>query len=235
MQLFFNSDIKEGQQHCTLNREERNHLVKVLRKSIGDSIHFTNGKGLLAKGVIKMITTKSVDVELVESIVKPTPSPQLTMVVAPTKNNDRFEWFLEKATEIGIHAIQPIICEQSERRSIKEDRFERIIQSAIKQSIEIFIPQLLPIKSFKEYIDQQHSGALYIAHCEDGQPRVYLDQILDLNQDCTILIGPEGDFSKREIDMALKAGFKAVSLGHKRLRTETAAVYATVLFNSKNS
>ncbi len=235
MQLFYNSELKEGQTTCTLDREERNHLVKVLRKNIDDIVHFTNGNGLLAKGVIRMISSNSVEIELVESHLKKPPKAKLTMVVAPTKNNDRYEWFLEKATEIGISEIQPVICNQSERRVIKEDRFERVIQSALKQSLEVYKPTLLPLKTLKDFLNENHSGSLYIAHCEDDQPRVYLDDSLVANEDCIILIGPEGDFSKDEIDQALNAGFKAVSLGHKRLRTETAAVYATVLFNSKNS
>lgn len=235
MQLFYNSELKEGQTSCTLDREERNHLVKVLRKNIGDIVHFTNGNGLLAKGVIRMISSNSVDIELTESHLKESPKAQLTMAVAPTKNNDRYEWFLEKATEIGISAIQPILCDQSERRIIKEDRFERVIQSALKQSLEVYKPRLSPLKSLKEFLSEKHTGSLYIAHCEDDQPRAFLDHLLEADEDCTILIGPEGDFSKEEISLALKAGFKAVSLGHKRLRTETAAVYATVLFNSKNS
>jgi 16S rRNA (uracil1498-N3)-methyltransferase len=235
MQLFYNSELKEGQTSCTLDREERNHLVKVLRKNIGDIVHFTNGNGLLAKGAIRMISSNSVDIELTESHLKQPPKAQLTMVVAPTKNNDRYEWFLEKATEIGISTIQPVICDQSERRVIKEDRFERVIQSALKQSLEVYKPNLLPLKTLKEFLSENHSGSLYIAHCEDDQPRVFLDDSLVANEDCIILIGPEGDFSKEEIDLALNAGFKAVSLGHKRLRTETAAVYATMLFNSKNS
>lgn len=234
MQLFYNSDLEEQDKTCTLNREERNHLVKVLRKNIGDVVHFTNGNGLLAKGVIRMISSNSVDIELTESHLKQPPKAQLTMVVAPTKNNDRFEWFLEKATEIGISAIQPVICDQSERRVIKEERFERVIQSALKQSLEVYKPTLLPLKSLREFLSENHTGSLYIAHCEDDQPRVLLDDILVADEDCTVLIGPEGDFSKEEIGLALKAGFKAVSLGQKRLRTETAAVYATVLFNSKN-
>lgn len=235
MQLFYNDTLKEGQKHCSLEKEERNHLVKVLRKSIGDSIHFTNGKGLLAKGSIQMISNKSIEIELTEFLQKEAPKPQLTMIVAPTKNNDRYEWFLEKATEIGIQRIQPVICDQSERKTIKPERFERILQSALKQSLEVFKPELLPLKTLREVLSEQPSGKCFIAHCEEDQPRVYLNKILEKDKDCTILIGPEGDFSTDEISLALKAGFKAVSLGHKRLRTETAAVYATVLFNSINS
>ena len=150
------------------------------------------------------------------------------MAVAPTKLNDRYEYFLEKATEIGISEITPIICDHSERKVIKEDRYERILQSAMKQSLKAYIPKLNPAVSFSEFIEAQKNTETerFIAHCEETD-RFSLKQKLKPKMDVLILIGPEGDFSTTEIELALKSGFLPVMLGEQRLRTETAAVVAT--------
>jgi len=148
------------------------------------------------------------------------------LAVAPTKMNDRYEWFLEKATEIGIDSITPIICDHSERKVIKTERFDKILQSAMKQSLSYYLPTLHPLISFKEFIKQDFSDQLFIAHCEDTE-RKSLKQALQPKQDVIILIGPEGDFSTKEIELAIAKSFSPVTLGNTRLRTETAAIVAT--------
>jgi 16S rRNA (uracil1498-N3)-methyltransferase len=147
------------------------------------------------------------------------------LAVAPTKMNERFEWFLEKATEIGIHEITPIICEHSERKAIKTDRFQKIIESAMKQSLHYYLPKLNEPLPFKDFLKTQNSGQLFIAHCEETSKKS-LKSELKPNENITILIGPEGDFSVKEIQLAIENNFIPVSLGNTRLRTETAAVVA---------
>ena len=139
--------------------------------------------------------------------------------------NDRYEWFIEKATEIGIDSITPIICDHSERRDIKHERFEKILQTAMKQSLQCYLPELNSAISFKEFINQDFNGQLFIAHCEDTEKKS-LKQQLQPKKDITILIGPEGDFSVKEIEMAIQDKFIPVTLGETRLRTETAAIVA---------
>jgi 16S rRNA (uracil1498-N3)-methyltransferase len=149
--------------------------------------------------------------------------------------NDRFEWFLEKATEIGIQEITPIICDRSERKVINIDRFDKIILAAMKQSNELYLPKLNPAISFKEFIKQNNDGLQMIAHCEETDKKT-LKSVLQTNQNVTLLIGPEGDFSEKEIALALENKYIAISLGNTRLRTETAAVVAchSVVFFNEN-
>ena len=147
------------------------------------------------------------------------------MAVAPTKMNERYEWFLEKATEIGIQEITPIICEHSERKVIKTERFLKIIESAMKQSLHYYLPKLNEPISFKEFAKKEQNGQKFIAHCEETDKKSLKNE-LKLNTDCTILIGPEGDFSVKEIQLALDNQYIPVSLGNTRLRTETAAIVA---------
>ena len=147
------------------------------------------------------------------------------MAVAPTKMNDRYEWFLEKATEIGVQEITPIICDHSERKVIKTERFDKILLSAMKQSNQYFLPILNESIAFKEFVKKQFKGQKFIAHCEETNKKT-LKSVLKTSEDCTILIGPEGDFSVKEIEIALEKQFIPISLGNTRLRTETAAVVA---------
>jgi 16S rRNA (uracil1498-N3)-methyltransferase len=149
----------------------------------------------------------------------------LHLAVAPTKMNERYEWFLEKATEIGIQEITPIICDNSERTVIKIDRFQKIIESAMKQSLHYFLPKLNEPISFKEFIKSPQNGQLFIAHCEETNKKSLKNEVM-IGQNTIILIGPEGDFSSKEIQLALENSFIPVSLGNSRLRTETAAVAA---------
>ena len=150
---------------------------------------------------------------------------KLHIAIAPTKNIERFEWFIEKATEIGIDEITPIVCRFSERKIIKPERLERIINSAAKQSVKAFFPTLNPLCTFDELLQQSHAKGKFIAHCYDGDKKLLKKAIAGCD-DMLILIGPEGDFSKDEIEKATHAGYKQVTLGDSRLRTETAGIMA---------
>ena len=235
MQLFYNATINEATETFSFDREESKHIIKVLRKKDGDILFVTNGLGFLFKTEIVLASDSKCTVQMV-SFEKAAAAPfQLHLVVAPTKMNDRYEWFLEKATEIGIQEITPIICDRSERKVINIERFEKIILSAMKQSNELYLPKLNPAISFKEFMKQKNKGLQLIAHCEETDKKT-LKSVLQSNTDVTVLIGPEGDFSEKEIALALEQNYIPVSLGNTRLRTETAAVvvcHSVVFFNEK--
>jgi len=225
MQLFYNPDIQPGDNAFTFDKEESRHIVKVLRKKEGDKVHITNGKGQLFTSEVVFANEKKCEVKITaEETFEPTPYT-LHLAVAPTKMNDRYEWFLEKATEIGVHEITPIICEHSERTNFKADRFEKILQSAMKQSAQFYLPKLNEPVPFSAFVNAQREDQLFIAHCEETDKKL-LKNVLQPKQQVTILIGPEGDFSTKEIKLALDKGYAPVSLGNTRLRTETAAVVA---------
>jgi len=225
MQLFYNPELSETSEQFSFSKEESKHIVKVLRKNEGDILHITNGKGWYFEAEISLAGLKNCAALIVSKEFKAKPDYNLHLAVAPTKMNDRYEWFLEKATEIGIDSITPIICDHSERKIIKQERFEKIVQSAMKQSLHYHLPRLNDAISFSNFLKQDFQGQLYIAHCEDSN-RTSLKQLLQSGQDVTILIGPEGDFSVKEIEMALAHDFIPVTLGDTRLRTETAAIVA---------
>jgi 16S rRNA (uracil1498-N3)-methyltransferase len=233
MQLFYNPNIDETTESFSFDKEESRHIIKVLRKKDSDILHVTNGLGLLFETEITLASDNKCTVKILS--IKKTEAPKfnLHLAVAPTKMNDRFEWFLEKATEIGIQEITPIFCDRSERKAINPERFEKIILSAMKQSNETFLPKLNQAVSFKEFIKQKNEGLNLIAHCEETDKKSLKD-VLKPNENVTLLIGPEGDFSEKEIALALENKFQPVMLGNTRLRTETAAVVAchsVVFFN----
>ena len=225
MQLFYNPDISEKSNTFSFPKDESRHIIKVLRKKTGDTLHITNGKGYLFTAEITIADQKNCVVSIENSEFKKPTDYKLHLAVAPTKMNDRYEWFLEKATEIGITSITPIYCDHSERKKIKTDRFEKILQSAMKQSLHLYLPILNEPISFKDYINQDFSGDLFIAHCEETDKKSLKNEIKP-NTETTILIGPEGDFSVNEIETAIKNKFIPVTLGNTRLRTETAAIVA---------
>lgn len=227
MQLFYNPNISDNAKEVTLDKEESRHIVKVLRMKESDTFKITNGKGSFFSAEIISANPKSCLVKII-SQEKQNPLPyQLHLAVAPTKLNDRYEWFLEKATEIGISEITPIICDHSERKTIKPERYEKILQSAMKQSLKAYLPVLNEAVSYKDFIDSKKSSEelKYIAHCEETDKKS-LKAVLLPRQKITIMIGPEGDFSNEEIQFAKQSGFIPVTLGESRLRTETAAVVA---------
>lgn len=225
MQLFYNPDIKSNDSTFTFDKEESRHIVKVLRKKEGDKIQITNGNGSLFTSEIVFASEKKCEVKITYEELQGQMPYFLHLAVAPTKMNDRYEWFLEKATEIGISEITPILCEHSERTVFKADRFEKILQSAMKQSLQFYMPKLNEPVRYTSFVKQQHEGQLFIAHCEETDKKL-LKTELQPKQKVTILIGPEGDFSTKEIELALAQKYVPVSLGNTRLRTETAAVVA---------
>lgn len=223
MQLFYEPDFDASAQHILVNPIESRHISKVLRKNIGDKVYITNGLGLLAEGIIKSNHPKKCEIEVLKINKKESPQHYLHIAIAPTKANDRFEWFLEKATEIGIQEITPLLCEHSERRTIKLERYEKVLQAAMKQSLSPFLPKLNALTSFSDFVNSEFNSTKLIAHCENEAKESLAKLVGETN---LILIGPEGDFSKSEIDLALSKDFKATSLSESRLRTETAGIVA---------
>lgn len=225
MQLFYNPNINDTTTQFSFEKEESKHIVKVLRKKEGDTLHITNGEGWLFNAEIVSANTNKCLAKVVSKTLQPKRDYHLHLAVAPTKMNDRYEWFLEKATEIGIDTITPIICDHSERKIIKAERYEKILQSAMKQSLNCYLPKLNDAINLKDFLNQEFNGDLFIAHCEETD-RKSLKQQLKPNQNINILIGPEGDFSSKEIQLAIQNNFIPVTLGTTRLRTETAAIVA---------
>jgi 16S rRNA (uracil1498-N3)-methyltransferase len=225
MQLFYFKNIDSQSKSFSFDKEESKHVSKVLRKKEGDILFVTNGLGYLFKTEVTLATDSKCTVEILTIEKANDSKSQLHLAVAPTKMNDRYEWFLEKVTEIGVQEITPIICDHSERKIIKTERFDKILLSAMKQSNQLFLPILNEPLTFKEFMKKSISGQKFIAHCEETNKKT-LKEALQSNQNCTILIGPEGDFSLKEIEIAYENKYIPVSLGHTRLRTETAAIVA---------
>jgi 16S rRNA (uracil1498-N3)-methyltransferase len=235
MQLFYNSTITNKETTFTFDKEESKHIVKVLRKKDGDSIHITNGLGSLFVSEITIASERKCEVKIIETQFFEPTKYNLHIVVAPTKVNDRLEWFLEKATEIGIHEITPIICDHSERKVYKRERADKIVQAAMKQSLQYYLPIINEPISFSEFIKKDISGEKFIAHCEETDKKSFKNK-LKPQKEIVILIGPEGDFSTKEINLAIKNHYIPVTLGNTRLRTETAALVAchtTALINEE--
>ena len=227
MQLFYNPDINDTSSQFTFDKIESRHIVKVLRKKEGDTLLITNGKGKLFTAEVLFANDKKCTVNIINVEVKVKPwSYYLHIAIAPTKNNDRLEWFLEKATEIGIDEITQIYCKHSERKVIKKERLDKVIVSAMKQSLKFQLPKLNEATAFQDFVNQDFKGDLFIAHCEETDKKSLKSQ-LKTQQRITLLIGPEGDFSSKEIEIAKQQKFIPVSLGESRLRTETAGIVAT--------
>ena len=225
MQLFYNPTINETTENFSFDKEESKHIIKVMRKKGGDILYVTNGLGQLFTTEITLGSDIKCTVKIISFEQAEKPKYHLHLAVAPTKMNDRYEWFLEKATEMGISEITPIICDHSERKFVKNDRFDKIILSAMKQSAQVFLPKLNEPIAFKDFIKNQTNGQLFIGHCEETKKKSLKNE-LKPNTDVTILIGPEGDFSNKEIALAIENNYIPVSLGATRLRTETAAIVA---------
>lgn len=224
MQLFYHPDIEPLSVLTAFSKEESRHLIRVLRKKRGDQILITDGKGNVYRAEIIDDNDKKCEVQVLKSERKPdSKGYRLHVAIAPTKSNDRFEWFLEKATEIGIDEISPIVCEHSERKKINLERCEKVLLSAMKQSLKFHLPKINDLQNFNELIQSASEEAKILAHCADEDKKSLHELISDQN-DILVLIGPEGDFSPREIEKATVSGFKSLDLGTSRLRTETAGV-----------
>ena len=221
--IFFAPDILSDNQ---LPPDEGQHCIKVLRKQEGDEILVTDGKGNFFDARIVQAHPKHCMVEIVETIAQPKPwNFDLHIAFAPTKNMDRNEWFAEKATEIGIDRLTPLLCRFSERKEIKNERIGKILVSAMKQSQKAYLPQLDEMQPFAQFVKQSVDGQKFIAHCHEGD-KPLLGDVYHKGGKATILIGPEGDFSEEEVALAIENGYRPVSLGNSRLRTETAALVA---------
>ena len=233
MRLFYNKDLSQDDSRLIIDREESRHIVKVLRKKVGDTIYITNGKGILFTTVIDVINKNSTELKIINNKKESKSKFHINIAVAPTKNNDRIEWFVEKSTEIGVNTISTVMCEKSERKKIKIDRLEKITISAMKQSLQLHKPIIQELVSFEEFIKNCESENKFIAHCKENEKLFLGDCELNSNT-ITVLIGPEGGFSQKEIGLAEENGFISVSLGNTRLRTETAAIVATQLLSVHN-
>lgn len=233
MHIFYAPDISLP--NYTLNEEESKHCVRVLRLKEGSVVNLVDGVGGFYAAEISSANPKKVGLHIIETHKEyGKRNFRLHIAIAPTKNIDRLEWFLEKATELGIDEITPIICQRSERKVVKPDRLEKVITSAIKQSIKAYYPKLNDGVSYDSFISTNFNGNKYIAHCIDTDEKQYLSETIKKDQNCLVLIGPEGDFTDDEIDLALLKGYKAVTLGNTRLRTETAALAACFEVNYLN-
>tara|TARA_B100000700_G_C14980318_1_gene826057 strand:+ start:374 stop:1066 length:693 start_codon:yes stop_codon:yes gene_type:complete len=230
MQLFFTENTENK---FTISSQESKHITRVLRKKEGDILNFTDGKGNLLIAKIISSDIKKIEVKVIDKSKKEKKhNYYLHIAISPTKKIDRFEWFLEKATEIGIDEITPIICDHSERKFLKKERCDKILISAMKQSLKFHKPTLNEAISFTEFIKKKFDENKYIAHCKDNEKLDF--KTLSKTERYLILIGPEGDFSKNEIKTSLKNNFQSISLSTSRLRTETAAIVAVNTVNLKN-
>lgn len=229
---YFFQKFQKSDKTVELSENESKHIYKVLRKREGDEIGLLNGAGLELHGKIISYSGKKIMVHVNNMLSHPTKDAQnLRIAIAPTKNIDRFEYFLEKSTEIGVGEFIPILCENSERKVIKKEKLEKRVVSAMKQSKHFYLPALEELTPFKEWVKKDDSELKFIAHCETFEEKEHFLNLKDSSKKTTILIGPEGDFSINEIRFALENGFQAVNLGESRLRTETAGVYSSVCFN----
>lgn len=222
MQLFYAPEIEAT---GILPEDESGHCVRVLRHQEGDHIDVTDGKGNLFDVVIVAAHAKRCAVEIVGRKKRTEPLPKITIAVAPTKNMDRLEWFVEKATEIGVKRIIPLLTEHCERRVVKKERLEKTAIVAMKQSLHFDLPEIEPLTSWKDLLKQPFEGQRFIAHCRQDLNVLFRDAY-QKGEEALVLIGPEGDFSEREIEEALALGYAPISLGNSRLRTETAALVA---------
>jgi 16S rRNA (uracil1498-N3)-methyltransferase len=234
MQLFYTPDIDQKSPNYFLNEEESKHCIRVLRLEKGSEVQLIDGKGGLYAAIIQDPHPKRTILQIISvTTAFNKRNHYLHIAMAPTKNIERMEWFLEKATEIGIDEITPIICQRSERKEVKVDRLNKIITAAMKQSLKAYHPVLNEPVTFKQFLSKPFEGQKFIAHCENTDKTNLKAELIN-NGQYLILIGPEGDFSISEIDEALLTNFKAITLGESRLRTETAALESCFEVNFLN-
>jgi 16S rRNA (uracil1498-N3)-methyltransferase len=230
MEIFYSCDIDDG--FLRLAAEESGHCVRVLRHREGDEISVIDGRGTLMRCVLTDADPRGATARIVARTPGFGAHPyRLTLAVCPTKNADRYEWFAEKATEIGLDVLVPVIGERSERRVLKTERLERLVRSAAKQSLKGAVPEVQQPVSVKDFILSAPEDAVkMICYCFDGEKHTVQEVLAGVTTpEIFILIGPEGDFSPAEAELALERGWVPVTLGASRLRTETAALVATTL------
>lgn len=232
MNLFYQPLIPEGIHH--LDEEESRHCIKVLRKSAGDAIHVTDGKGFFYEAIIAKPDFRKCEFIIQKITPESARNYQVHIAIAPTKNADRIEWFVEKATEIGVDRITLIECENSERTFLKTDRLRKLAVSAMKQSLKATLPAIDDRILFSNFISTVQCEGKFIAYVDNSNP-LHLQTAAKREEASVVLIGPEGDFTSTEIDQAIEKGFRKVSLGKSRLRTETAAIAACHILNLVNA
>lgn len=233
--MFYSPDILVRQE---LPAEEAAHCARVLRMTEGEHIQITDGCGNFYEAELTLVSPKRC---LFRILTQETPLPlwkgHLHIAMAPTKNMDRVEWFAEKATEIGFDELTFLNCRFSERKVVKNERVDKILVSAVKQSLKPVKPVLNEMVDFARFVRQERAGQKFIAHCYDdlGDEKPLLKQVVMPGEDALVMIGPEGDFSREEVQLAIQCGFKPISLGRSRLRTETAALVACHILNLANA
>lgn len=226
MFLFYTNQVNENQ--LTLTEDEHQHCTKVLRKQVGDDIYVTDGVGQIYSVRVANISKAETICHILNVETNPKPHPYITIAISPTKNASRLEWFVEKAVEIGISEIIVFNAQRTEKKSFNYGRIHKIMVSAMKQSLNVHLPKLQYYEQIKQLMaSTKDAEQKFIAHC-DG-PTLSLHTSIDKSKDALVLIGPEGDFTRQEIEMALENGFKAVTLGDSRLRTETAGMVALMM------
>lgn len=232
MQLFYIPEVS-GETIST-NAIESKHMVKVLRLKKADRVQVVDGNGGFYTAEITVPNPKQCELKIIESKKEfEKRNFWLHIAIAPTKNIDRFEWFLEKATELGIDEITPLLAAHSERKVVKPERLKKVIVAAMKQSLKAYLPKLNPLTSFKNVVNEAQNQQKFIAHCIPGN-KTHLKDVIKPIGNCVILIGPEGDFNEEEIELAKKNDFTEISLGNARLRTETAGLAACHIVNLVN-
>ncbi|MCH5230811.1 MAG: 16S rRNA (uracil(1498)-N(3))-methyltransferase [Muribaculaceae bacterium] len=218
-----------------LPEEESGHCCRVLRMKVGDEIRVTDGRGMIFYCRILKAHSKHTEIEIIGKEELPQRNYKLTLAVAPTKNSDRIEWMVEKAVEIGIEHIVLLKCSRSERKALRTDRLRRIMVSAMNQSLEAYLPTLSEVTSFDDFVKSQaNESQKFFGYCSEAFPRKELVKECRPGRSVSVMIGPEGDFSPEEVENAIRHGFLPVTFGDKRLRTETAGVFATCAVNIIN-
>ncbi len=221
MTLFYINELSE--QQIILTPEESKHLLKVLRARKGDTVLFTDGKGHLANTILDQENIKGCICRINDIAFVPPDPRTMHLAVSTLKNNNRFEWLIEKAVELGVHKITPLLCERTEKPFVRRERLEKIMISAMKQSERLYLPMLAPPEHYNTLVTKCNEQLRLIPHCASGEKET-VAAIQTLPTSVVILIGPEGDFTAKEIDLALQHRFTPVTLGKARLRTETAAI-----------
>lgn len=234
MQLpfFYEEHLPDSPKNFTLSPETSKHVVQVLRRKKGDSIVLTDGKG--CELTVKLVNPdkKAAEVEFVSNVNHLAPDRDIAIGISLLKNESRFEWFVEKATELGVNKIIPLLCSRSERKTLKKERIQNILISGMLQSRQLYLPELTEPTNFEDVLTVKDYSQKLIAHCLEDNDKADLREISEKDATKIILIGPEGDFTKEELDSGLKAGFLPVTLGSTRLRTETAGIVAAVLLEN---
>jgi len=222
MNLFYAPQLLPKDTMFTFDKDESRHISRVLRKIVGEELFLTNGKGYFFTAEIIDDNPKKTLVKIIQSETKPKPARYIHIAIAPTKSNDRFEWFLEKATEIGISEITPILTEHSERKKINWERYDKILVSAMKQSLQMYKPKLNSLTKWSDFIQQNYADyTKTIAYCKAEK---HLKDTSIINDKILLLVGPEGGFSEKELQQAFEVNYLPVGLSNNRLRTETAGI-----------